>query len=383
MTKGYLAGVPSWVRVVEPVETERIGMAARRRHPGGLRRALTLVFGLLALFAQVVPTPVSAAQTWTANLYVSSAFLYQDPYGSACTAASTMIMLNTIAFRHTGGTGFRWTPTRTKNDPNRANLRDLTSILYFARGHDTLSIAGSGSDGHGWRNALNYYGWGPQAMTDPASRVYDDLEYVTFDAAVHAAVRAIAMFGMPVGIISWAGRHAQVMTGYVVDGEDPAVSDAFVVRSIYLSDPLMSDSAVNKQLTYAAFKSGTLHLRFQSYREIDSPYDDGYAPGYTRSSVSPLQGPSEWYRKFVILVPIRPGVPTIVPTPTPTPPPTAPPEPTMAPTPNPTTSPTEPASAPPTEPPPSAAPASPSAAASSTSAASVAPSTSPGASPTP
>ena len=362
-------------------------MAARRRHPGGFRRAITLVVGLLALFAQVVPTPVSAGQTWTANLYVSSAFLYQDPYGSACTAASTMIMLNTIAYRHTGGAGFRWTPTRTKNDPNRANLRDLTSILYFARGHDTLSIVGSGSDGHGWRNALNYYGWGPQAMTDPASRVYDDLEYATFDTAVHAAVRAIATFGMPVGIISWAGRHAQVMTGYVVDGEDPAVSDAFVVRSIYLSDPLRSDSAVNKQLSYAAFKSGTLHLRFQAYREMDSPYDDRYAPGYTRSSVSPIQGPSEWYRKFVILVPIRPGVPAIAPTPTPDPttsPTSSPtPDPTSSPTPDPTSSPTVPASALPSAPPPSAAPASPSAAASSTPAASVAPSTSPEASPTP
>ncbi len=34
----------------------------------------------------------------------------------------------------------------------------MTSILAFERSHDTLRSTSAGSDAHGWRNALNYYG---------------------------------------------------------------------------------------------------------------------------------------------------------------------------------------------------------------------------------
>jgi hypothetical protein len=327
--------------------------------PTSLRRTLVLVVGLVMLLAQSAPAAGATTQTWAKNLYTSKAFLYQDPYGTACTAASTMIMLNTIAYRRSGGAGFGWTPYRVKNNTaNRADKRDMTSILWFARAHDTLAVGGAGSDGHGWRNALNYYGWGYKAMIDPASNVYDDLEFTSYDAAVHAAVRAIARFGMPVGIVTWAGRHAQVMTGYVVTGADPATSDAFSVESVYLTDPLRKDRVVNMRISNRSFRIGTLRIRFQSYRETDSPYDDGYKPGWKRSAVSPLRGPSEWYHRWVILAPVRAGL-TTTPAPTPSP----------SPTPSPTTAPATPS------PTPTAAPASPSP--------SSGPTASPTASPTP
>ena len=137
--------------------------------------------------------------------------------------------------------------------------------------------------------------------------MYDDLEYTSYDAAVHAAVRAIARYRMPVGILGWAGGHAQVMTGYVVDGENPAESDAFTVRYVYISDPLYADHMVNKKLSNATFKGGSWRVRFQAYRETDSPYDDPYKPGWRRSSVASWHGPSEWYRRWVIVAPIRAG----------------------------------------------------------------------------
>jgi hypothetical protein len=325
------------------VPTERTSaITGRPRRTAGLRRSLALVIGLVALFAQSAPGPANASHTWTTNLYDARAFLYQDPYGTACTAASTMIMLNTIAYRKTGGAAFRWTPTRVKNDANRSNTRDMTSILWFSRSRDTLSAFGAGSDPHGWRNALNYYGWGSAAMTNSGSSVYADLQYSSYDAAVHAAVRAIARYRMPVGILAWAGRHAQVMTGYVVDGENPATSDAFTVRYVYLSDPLYSDFMVNRKVSNATFKNGTWRVRFQAYREADSPYDDPYRAGWKRSSVTPTRGPSEWYRRWVIVAPVRTLVPPVdpPPTPTPTPPPTPTPIPTPPPTPDPTPSPT-------------------------------------------
>jgi hypothetical protein len=305
------------------------------RRRTGLRRSFALVIGFVALIGPVAT--VHATTTWAKNLYVSSALVYQDPYGTACTAASTMTMLNTIAYRHTGGAGFVWTPYRVKNSTNRADVRDLTSILSFERAHDTLSGSGAGSDAHGWRNALNYYGWGSKAMTDPASRVYQSLAYGSFDSAVHGAVRAIARFGMPVGILSWAGRHAQVMTGYVVDGADPTTSDAFVVRYVYITDPLYLQHHVNYRLSNTSFKSGLLALRFQSYRETDSPYDDPYTTGWKRSAVSPTVAPSEWYRRWVIVAPVRiPAAAPPPPPPDPSPSPSSTPSPDPTPTPQPT-----------------------------------------------
>jgi hypothetical protein len=192
---------------------------------------------------------------------------------------------------------------------------------------------------------LTYYGWGNAAMTSTANMVYDDRPFTTFDAALRESVKAIARFGKPVGIVSWAGRHAQVMTGYVAEGENPATSDAFVVRAVYLSDPLRSSGYVNIRISTAQFRSGNLHYRFQAYRQMDSRYDDVYAAGWKRGAVSPVTGPSEWYRRWVIVAPIRAGLPTATPppspTPSPTPAPTEPPAatdspaPTEAPTPTP------------------------------------------------
>jgi hypothetical protein len=347
-------------------------MAARRRRRAGLRRTLTIVLGLLAFVAQVASGPVRAAGTWTMNLYVPKAFLYQDPYGSACTAAASMIMLNTIAYRATGGPGFRWTPYRIKNNlVDTRDPRDMVSILYFERRHDTLSSLGSGSDPHGWRNALNLYGWGSAAMTDPAQNVYQDLEFDTYEAAVHAAIRAIAIYRMPVGIATWAGRHAQVMTGYVVDGEDPAISDAFTVQSVYISDPLRADGYVNAKITNMIFRAGSLRIRFRRYRETDSPYDDGYQPGWLRSSVSLTKGPSEWYGRWVIIAPIRAGLPV-----------EPPPSPTPSPTPDPSASPSdapasEAPSAPASEAPSASPPDAPESAAPSAAAAAASPSPEP------
>jgi hypothetical protein len=283
------------------------------------RRLLRLSFSGLFALGVVSVGAAQATTTWSKNLFVSSAMVYQDPYPTACTAATTMTMLNTIAYRHTGGIGFIWTPYRVKNDPNPHDLRDLTSIVGFARAHDTLSVYGTGSDPHGWRNALNYYGWGSAVMTEPTKRIYETLAYATYDAAVHAAVRAIAKFGMPVGIASWAGEHAQILTGYVVDGANPETSDAFTVRYVYLTDPLFLQGHVDLKVSNATLKSGTFVLRFQSYREADSPYDDPYSAGWKRSSVAYAVGPSQWYHRWVIVAPVRSTVPTPTPTPSPTP----------------------------------------------------------------
>jgi hypothetical protein len=288
------------------------------------RRTLLVAFGLAiacTMAAVVPPRPAAAATVWSKNLYRSAGFVTQDPYMSACVAAATMMMLNFIDLSDTGGEGFRWTTYRTKKSSDRNNYRDMTSIFWYARAHDTLAPGPSGSDTHGWRNTLNAYGWGSAAMRDPDLRVYDDRQFSTFGSAVKAAVRAIAMFEKPVGILGSAGGHAQVMTGYVVTGEDPAVSDAFTVNYVYLTDPLKGRWIRNKKLSLDSFRSGSSRVRFRRYYQGDSPRDDVYTAGWRRSSVVRSRGASEWYGKYVLVLPIRDGLPTAEPAPELPPPP--------------------------------------------------------------
>lgn len=292
---------------------------ARRRR----RHAIVAFIAAVGIVASIGVNAALGATTWSRNLYRSSGVVFQDPYYNACTAAASMIMLNFVALRDSGGDGFIWRTNRTHNSSDPHNYRDMTSILYFARSHDTLRSSGIGSDPHGWRNALNYYGWGRGAMTDASRRVYDDLQFTSSGAAIKAAVRAIARFNKPVGILGWAGGHAQVMHGYVVTGANPATSNDFTVRYVYLTDPLKSDGLVNEKISLRSFQSGNIRYRFRAYREADSPYDDTYSSGWRRSSVLPTVGASEWYRRWVIIAPIRAGLPGPSSTPSPTPSPTA------------------------------------------------------------
>jgi hypothetical protein len=281
----------------------------RREVRSLVRPCVAFLLAGIVLLAGTPAPPANATTTWTRNLYVASAFMYQDPYPYDCVAASTMVMLNTIAARQKGGNGFAWTPYLVQENPDSADTRDMTSIQEFARKYDTLNSAGHGSDGHGWRNALNNYGWGPDAMRTASLRVYEDRAYTTFGSAVRAAVKAIARQSMPVGILARAGAHAQVMTGYVVTGHDPRTSNDFTVVAVYLSDVLRSAGIVNRKVGYASLRDGSLLWRFRRYRETDSPKDDPYTSGWIRSSVSPTTGPSEWYARWTIVLPIRSGLP--------------------------------------------------------------------------
>ena len=230
------------------------------------------------------------------NLFAATGFHFQDPNYVACTATSARSMLNFVAIRGTGGNGFAWRRT------NAGAVRD--AILAWERGHDTLP-GGRGSDPHGWRNALNYYGWGPAAMMAGA-RVYDDRTFSSFDGAMRAAVRALVLTRKPVGVVGWRGAHAQMITGYYGLVGDPFARDAagnytnaFSVAGFYLTDPLRRSNAVNRRISYTSLRTTTNYrLRFQRYYETDSRLDDIYTPGFRVSS-------SEWYKRFVLVLPIR------------------------------------------------------------------------------
>jgi hypothetical protein len=241
------------------------------------------------------PSPPPVAAGWL-NLFVAAGFQFQNPNWAACTATSVRTMLNFISFRSTGGVGFQWQPT------NRSLIRDR--ILAWERAHDTMA-GGNGSDPHGWRNALNFYGWGAGALSAGA-RVYEDYSSATFDGAVKAAVRAVAATGKPVGMLGWRGAHAQMLTGYFGLIGDPFAKDAaghytnaFSVGGVYLTDPLRESAVVNRRISYTALRyTMNYRLRFQPYYQKDSRLDDPYTPGYRVSR-------TEWYGRFVLILPTR------------------------------------------------------------------------------
>jgi hypothetical protein len=244
----------------------------------------------------VPPPPPSTSAPRSVNLFVRAQFRYQDPNSAACTAASVRSMLNFIAVRKTGGDGFLWKP----NIGPAVQAR----ILAWERAHDTMA-GGRGSDPHGWRNALNYYGWGPTTLVAGA-RVYDDFSYTSFDGAMKSAVRALASTRKPVGLLARRGAHAQMITGYYGLVGNPFAKDAtgrftnaFSVAGFYFTDPLRGSKAVNRGMSYTALRRTlTLRWRFQPYRQTDSRYDDPYTPGYRVSR-------AEWYGRFVLVLPVR------------------------------------------------------------------------------
>ena len=244
---------------------------------------------------QPAPSPLLSPRSM--NVFVASGFRFQDPNWAACTSTAVRTMLNLVSMRALGGEGFRWKPT------NSGAVRD--AILAWERKHDTMP-GGYGSDPHGWRNALNFYGWGPKALLAGA-RVYDDFSYSSYDSAMRAAIRALMATGKPVGVLARRGEHAQMITGFYGLIGDPfakddatgAYLDRFTVSGFYLTDPLRSANAVNKPISYLAFaRTPTSKWRFQRYYETDSKYDDPYTPGYRVSKM-------EWYARWVLILPVR------------------------------------------------------------------------------
>jgi hypothetical protein len=221
--------------------------------------------------------------TWTLDLYDARADRWQNPDFTACTAASTESMLNTISYA--GSTsGFVWQPNTSYSTQE--------SILAFERQHMTMLTSSAGTDPHGWRNALNYYGWG-----SIDAGVYRDSAYSSFDAAAKAAVSALAAYHKPVGILARGGHHGQVITGYQVTGADPSTgSSDFSIVGVDLTDPLESVGYRDTWITLADWRSGGSWIQFSQYLQDDSPYQD---------PIDGQIGNDEWYGRWVIIDPVN------------------------------------------------------------------------------
>ena len=234
------------------------------------------------------------APVWSINLYDRAVVRYQNPDWEACTAAASASMLNLIALSSTadlppprGGT----LPTTSFLWQVDTSFDEVESILSYERQNMTMYRSSAGTDPHGWRNALNYFGWGSMS-----AGVYVDSAYTSFAAAARQTVHSLATTGKPVGILGWFGRHAQYITGYTVQGEDPRVSDSYTILGVFMTDPLEADDILNVYVSYSTWQSGPLYIRFSPYWQNDSPYTD---------PIDGQVGNWEWHGKWVIIDAIR------------------------------------------------------------------------------
>jgi putative cell wall-binding protein len=223
---------------------------------------------------------------WIGNLYDGRAARYQQPDPYACTATAVLMMLNMAAYDGaTAPDGFTWTPT-TAYDRQ-------TEILAWERDHMTEPQAGTvGSDPHGWRNALNEFGWGSSEAD-----VYRDLAFDGFDVAVKQAIVHAAQFGKPTGLLMMNGAHAEVLNGWDVTGDDPRTgSTNFRVNGIYLTDPWGPTAHRNYFVSRASLADGTNWVTFGRYTESDSTILD---------PIDGNVGRDEWVGRYVIVAAVR------------------------------------------------------------------------------
>jgi putative cell wall-binding protein len=223
---------------------------------------------------------------WIGNLFDGRAVRYQQPDAYACTATAVMMMLNMAAYGGaTAPGGFSWAPTIA--------FDVQTSILGWEREHMTQPPVGTdGSDPHGWRNALNHFGWGSLE-----SGVYQDLAFDGFDAAVRQAIASAAQYGKPTGLLMVNGAHAVVLHGWDVTGDDPRTGSLnFTVAGVYLTDPWQPNGHRNYFVSNASLAAGSKWVRFGVYLETDSIFLD---------PIDGRIGRDEWYGRYVIVAAVQ------------------------------------------------------------------------------
>ena len=224
---------------------------------------------------------------WVGDLYSAAGVRWQQPDPYACAAAAAMMMLNMVApAALPKGAGFAWIPS--------VSLDLQTEILAYERLNMTMVTSNTkGTDPHGWRNALNFYGWG-----SVTADVYRDKAFGTADEGLRAAIIAAAEFGKPTGILMLNGKHAELIHGWDVSGENPATgSAAFSVNGVWLTDPWQPSGRRDAYVQLAWLQAaGSGYVRFGPYLETDSP------------DVDPIDGQvgkAEWFGRYVIIAAVR------------------------------------------------------------------------------
>jgi hypothetical protein len=158
------------------------------------------------------PTPTPVAGPFTMNLYRKGVFVHQY-HKESCEATAALNMLNVIRLVEDG----RAPDVSVKTQ--RALQARLVKLTTFEDSH----VGGTGPAA--WAALLTEQGY-----------PYELRIYPSRAAAVRAAAAALRATGRPVGMLTWAGVHSWVMTGFTATA-DPAATTSFTVGTAYVLDP--------------------------------------------------------------------------------------------------------------------------------------------------
>ena len=182
------------------------------------RSAVIACLTLVAVLGASV-LPVSAA-TWSGRYSIWRGGAFTTQYlDYSCVGASIQITLNLV------------------NGRRDRSKRHQVMYLNYARDHSKYPVFDQGADAEGWAKALIRWG------------ACHDWGWVTagsVQAALKIAVRQIRATGKPVGLLTFHGGHAWLMTGFEATA-DPAATNDFRVTAAEVLGPLYPDGTFNGQ----------------------------------------------------------------------------------------------------------------------------------------
>lgn len=207
----------------------------------------------LALCALVLTSVAPAgAATWSGSYSVWERGAFATQYKDwSCVGATVQITLNLF-----------------NNTSNRSKRRQLMYLAY-AQEHSKYPVRDQGADAEGWAKALIHWGAGNDWGWATAS---------SLQAALKIAARQVRSSGQPVGLLTFHGGHAWLMTGFE-SSVDPALGQDFTVRRAEVLGPLFPDGTYNGNSVDPGPKTWMTPLnlgkRFSKYYQPGQPAWNG------------------------------------------------------------------------------------------------------------
>ena len=173
---------------------------------------------LVALVAASLPSAAPVAAAWAGRYSVWNAGSFVTQYRDwSCVGASIQIALNII------------------NDTSNRGVRRQLKLLAYARDNSKSPQPEGGADPQGWAKALVHFGAG------------DDWGWVnssSLQGALKVAAKQMRASGKPIGLLTFHGGHAWLMTGFESTA-DPATTNSFEVTAAEVLGPLYPDGTYN------------------------------------------------------------------------------------------------------------------------------------------
>jgi hypothetical protein len=214
------------------------------------RSALVTCLTLAAVLATAVGSANGASWSGRYSIWHKGAFTTQY-VDYSCVGATVQITLNLI------------------NGTRDRSKRHQIAYLDYAQAHSKYPVNDLGADAEGWAKALTHFGagdgWGWATATSVQS-------------ALKLAARQIRITGKPIGLLTFHGGHAWLMTGFESTA-DPQQTSNYSVTAAEVLGPLYPDGTFNGKGVDPGPRTwmspSTLGRRFNTYYQPGQPAWNG------------------------------------------------------------------------------------------------------------